>query len=97
MAEMKTYSSQKLEKRDLIQTIHEMDLINRPYMLICQYTSEGYINAYDKMPDHDCDVNVIDHNGNRFKARCEYNKFGTMVFSGKSKGYDICWWKEITR
>ena len=65
--------------------------------LICQYTSEGYINAYDKMPDHDCDVNVIDHNGDRFKARCEYNKFGKMGFSGKSKGYDICWWKEITR
>ena len=35
MAEMKTYSSQKFEKRDLIQTIHKMDLINRPYMLIC--------------------------------------------------------------
>lgn len=61
-----------------------------------QYQKEGYTNAYDTMPDHDCEVLVIDHEGHRFKTRAYRNKFGCKVFdSTKSIGYDICWWKEI--
>ena len=62
-----------------------------------QYTLEGFTNVYDKKPDHDCDVAVIDHEGHRFKTRFYFNQFGTPVFdASKSNGYDICWWKEIT-
>lgn len=61
-----------------------------------QYTLEGFTNRYDRMPDHDCMVDVIDHEGNRFKTRAYVNKFGYPVFDAtKGKGYDICWWKEI--
>ena len=56
---------------------------------------EGFTNAYDRMPDHDCRVLVEDHNGNRFKTNAIKNIFGHMVFHGSSKGYDICWWKEV--
>lgn len=63
-----------------------------------QYKLEGYTNAYDAMPDHDCQVLVIDHEGNRFKTRAYVNKFGNKVFDAtKSRGYDICWWKEIIK
>ena len=62
-----------------------------------QYTLEGFTNVYDKKPDHDCDVAVIDHEGHRFKTRFYFNRFGTPVFDAtKGEGYDICWWKEIT-
>lgn len=62
-----------------------------------QYRREGYTNTYDTLPDHDCTVDVIDHEGNRFKTRFEINEFGWKVFDARnSKGYDICWWKEIT-
>lgn len=62
-----------------------------------QYTLEGFTNVYDKKPDHDCDVLVIDHEGNRYKTRAFCNEFGYTVFdASKSKGYDICWWREIT-
>ena len=57
-----------------------------------QYRNEGYTNSRDAMPDHECEVEVIDHNGNRFQATAKMS-FGRMVFQG-SKGYDICWWRE---
>ena len=61
-----------------------------------QYELEGYRNAYDAMPDHDCEVLVIDHEGHRFKTRAYRNEFGNKVFDAtKSKGFDICWWKEV--
>ena len=57
---------------------------------------EGYTNAYDRMPDHDCDVAVVDHEGHRFKTRFYVNEFGSKVFDAtKGRGYDICWWKEL--
>lgn len=60
-----------------------------------QYRKEGYTNVYDKKPDHDCDVLVIDHEGNRYKTRAFCNEFGYTVFDAtKGKGYDICWWRE---
>lgn len=59
-----------------------------------QYRREGYTNVYDAMPDHECKVAVIDHEGNRFKARAVLS-FGSMAFAGRDRGYDICWWREI--
>ena len=78
----------------------QMDLfsfIDNPYETYRdKLTREGFTNAYDRMPDHDCEVLVVDHNENRFKTRAYKNKFGYMVFdSTKGRGYDICWWKEI--
>lgn len=59
---------------------------------------DEYTNSYDQMPDHDCIVDVIDHDGNRFRTRAYLNVFGIMVFdASKSKGYDICWWKEVEK
>lgn len=59
-------------------------------------TKEGFTNAWDRMPDHDCEVMVIDHNGNRFRTKAFRDKFGSMVFDAtKSSGYDICWWMEV--
>ena len=62
-----------------------------------QYRKEGYKNTYtDPKPDHDCDVDVIDHEGNRFRTRLYLNEFGHWVYdSTKGRGYDICWWKEV--
>lgn len=59
-----------------------------------QMRREGFTNAFDEMPDHECIVLVEDHNGNRFKQKV-VNSFGRMAFYGRSKGYDICWWKEV--
>lgn len=61
-----------------------------------QYSSEGYTNAYDAMPDHPCKVDVIDHDGNRFRIEC-VESFGSMAFNvgHRGKGYDICWWREV--
>lgn len=57
---------------------------------------EGYTNTWDKMPDHDCEVAVIDHEGHKFNTRAYFNEFGNMVYDAtKGKGYDICWWKEM--
>ena len=75
-------------------TFWEYYLENFSYGAKCR--KEGYTNAYDRMPDHDCTVAVIDHNGNRFKTRAYINQFGNKVFDAtKGKGYDICWWKEV--
>lgn len=61
-----------------------------------QYTLEGFTNVYDKKPDHECNVIVIDHEGNRFKTKV-VRSFGRIAFdASRSRGYDICWWKEIT-
>lgn len=61
-----------------------------------QYTREGYHNVYDEMPDHDCEVDVIDRKGHRFKTRIFRNMFGNMVIDiTKDRGYEICWWKEV--
>lgn len=61
-----------------------------------QYTLEGFTNVYDKKPDHECNVIVIDHEGNRFKTKAVWS-FGRIAFdASRSRGYDICWWKEIT-
>lgn len=62
-----------------------------------KYRREGYHNVYvDKKPDHDCIVDVIDHEGHRFRTTLYRNKFGYWVFdSTKSRGYDICWWREV--
>jgi hypothetical protein len=61
-----------------------------------QYQREGYTNTYDRKPDHNCTVAVIDHEGNRFKTKFYTNEFGTKVFDAtNSRGYDICWWKEV--
>lgn len=62
-----------------------------------QYRAEGYTNAYDAMPDHPCEVEVIDHEGNRFKSVAKIS-FGSMVFDTNKygdRGYGICWWREI--
>ena len=61
-----------------------------------QYRKEGYTNVYDARPDHECNVSVIDHEGNRFKTKAVWS-FGRIAFdASRSRGYDICWWKEIT-
>ena len=67
------------------------------YSIGDQYRSEGYINAYDAMPDHPCEVDVIDHAGNRFRIECQRGLDGSMVFyvGNRGKGYDICWWREV--
>ena len=64
-----------------------------------QYRSEGYTNAWDGMPDHECAVDVIDHEGNRFQIECQKGLDGSMVFyvGHRGKGYDICWWREIKK
>lgn len=63
------------------------------------YRKEGYTNCYEAHPDHDCDVEVIDHEGHRYKARFKINEFGTPCFDITKfkghRGYDICWWREI--
>ena len=62
-----------------------------------QYQHKGFTNAWDAMPDHECVVEVIDHNGNRFKSEVKAS-FGSMVFDTNrygSQGYDICWWREL--
>lgn len=72
------------------------------YSIYEQYKSEGYTNAWEAMPDHECEVEVIDRNNNRFKARV-VKSVGCMVFdtnnSGpKAKGgYDICYWREVKK
>lgn len=62
------------------------------------YRSEGYTNVYDAMPDHECKVEVIDHEGNRFQVECHKGLGNYMVFEvgHKDKGYDICWWRETS-
>ncbi len=75
-------------------TLYDYQLEHFSYGAKCR--KEGYTNVYDRSPDHDGIVSVIDHNGNRYKTRCYFNKFGNMVFdTTKSKGYDICWYKYI--
>lgn len=62
-----------------------------------QYRAEGYTNVYDRMPDHPCEVEVIDHEGHRFKSVAKIS-FGRMVFDLNKygdQGHDICWWREI--
>lgn len=62
-----------------------------------QYRAEGYTNAYDAMPDHECEVDVIDHEGHRFRSVVKQS-FGSMAFDLNKygdRGYDICWWREI--
>lgn len=74
-------------------TLFDYWLENHSYGAYCR--SLGFTNAYDKMPDHPCTVTVIDHNDNIFDTEAVLS-FGTIVFKGGSKGYDICWWKEKT-
>lgn len=70
------------------------DFIENPYETLGEkYTREGLTNVYDRHPDHPCDILVIDHAGNRFRAKAVLS-FGEIAFEG-SKGYDICWWKEV--
>ena len=67
------------------------------YTIGDQYRAEGYISAYDAKPDHECEVDVIDHNGNKFRAIAKLS-FGRMAFDTNkygSRGYDICWWREV--
>lgn len=79
----------------------QMDLfsfIDNPYESIREkYTREGYTNVYDRRPDHPCEVDVIDHEGNRFRTRA-VESFGHITFdTTKGRGYDICWWKEVVK
>lgn len=60
-----------------------------------EYIHEGYRNAYEDPPNHECLCTVIDHAGHRWKSRFYQNQFGIWVWDAtKSRGYDICWWKE---
>lgn len=85
----------KLSAEPIMKQITLWDYYLENFSFGAQCKKEGYTNVYDRMPDHDCTVAVIDHAGNRFKTRAFINEFGTKVF-GKDKGYDICWWKEVT-
>ena len=62
-----------------------------------RFEREGYTNAWDKAkPESDSIVDVIDHDGNRFKTAMYVNVFGTWVFdASKDRGYDICWWRVV--
>ena len=53
---------------------------------------EGYTNVWDKMPEREGTVEVIDREGNRFKIMAAMS-FGMMVFRGNNRGHDICWWR----
>ena len=68
------------------------DRCSRPMQ---EYIREGFRNFYEEKPDHECLCTVIDHAGHRWKSRFYQNQFGTWVWDvTKSRGYDICWWKE---
>lgn len=55
---------------------------------------EGYTNTYDAKPEENSIVDVVDHDGNRFRTALYINEFGNWVYDAtKGKGYDICWWK----
>ena len=60
-----------------------------------RYRREGYTNVYDKMPEHEGTVEVIDREGNRFRIKAAMS-FGRMVFRGRDRGYDIGWWRYPT-
>lgn len=76
-------------------TFWEYYLENFSYGAQCR--REGYHNSYDDPdPDYDMVVDVIDHEGHRFRTTLYKNEFGNWVFDAtKGKGYDICWWKEV--
>lgn len=57
---------------------------------------EGYTNTYDAKPEENSIVDVVDHEGNRFRTALYINEFGYWVYDAtKGKGYDICWWKVV--
>ena len=58
---------------------------------------EGYTNTYDaSKPEENSIVDVVDHDGNRFRTALYINEFGNWVYDAtKGKGYDICWWKVV--
>lgn len=62
-----------------------------------QCRREGYTNAWDKKkPECDSIVDVIDHEGHKFRTALFVNKFGNWCFdASKSRGYDICWWRVV--
>lgn len=67
------------------------------YSLGAKYRKEGFTNAYDAMPDHECVVLVIDRNDKRWKCEIKQS-FGKMVFDMNrfgAHGYEPVWWKEI--
>lgn len=82
-------------ERDGQMTLEDWYMEN--FSLGAQLRKEGYTNAYDAMPDHDCEVDVVDHNGNRFRTMAVINKFGNKCFQGPDKGYGICWWREVEK
>lgn len=83
-----------MEKQMSIFDFLDINDKNIPYGIRCR--REGYTNVYDRLPDHDCKVAVIDHEGHRFTTRFYKNSLGSNVFdASKSRGYDICWWKEV--
>lgn len=74
------------------------DFIEDPYEpLWKKLTREGYTNSYDKMPDHPCDIDVIDREGHRFRTKA-VESFGSIAFDAtKGRGYDFCWWREVVK
>ena len=71
-------------------TLYDYWLDNFSFGAKCR--KEGYTNVYDDMPKREGLVDVIDREGNRFTQRAVLS-FGQMAFSGRDKGYCICWWK----
>ena len=67
------------------------------FSLGAQLRREGYTNSWDKeKPECDSIVDVIDHEGYRFRTALFVNTFGNWVFdASKGRGYDICWWKVV--
>lgn len=58
---------------------------------------DGWTNCWRAMPEKPGTYLVEDHEGNRFKTEAHIS-FGKMVWTASaSKGYDICWWKEINQ
>lgn len=74
------------------------DFIEDPYEPTWKkYTREGYTNVYDKVPDHPCDIDVIDREGHRYRTKA-VESFGSIAFDAtKGRGYDFCWWREVVK
>lgn len=57
---------------------------------------KGYENCYDSLPDHDCDVEMVDvHEYPRYHmVKAKFNA-ASKTFTVGSYGWPLKWWKEI--